>query len=266
MKREVINQKVQCDIAHCTFEVINRLLSRDKLLAREIRSDGTLSRQVYREECITVEIAAALREQFPNQVEITLFTPSEETRTGADWYWRFEKGDLAIHARVQAKRVQRRQFGQADNLGHIDINIPQLEQLLQATSEATEQLPGLKAWLATYARFHATPPCGHNRLNDCAHHHHLEPCAGHEPSLWIANAQEIKQMRANRASVKQIIQNSVRLDCILPCIGGPAAGYGPATKGFTLQRDLQTYQECVEAIERDAQLRSGFEGALRIAI
>lgn len=266
MNGESLIRKVQCDIAHCAFEVINRLLSRDQLFAREIRAQETYSRQIYREESITTEMAVTLRERFPDEVEITLFTPPEEARTGADWYWRFERDGSAIHARVQAKRVQRGEFGQDDDRGYIDINKQQLEQLLQATSTATERLPGLQAWLATYARFEATPPCGINHLRDCLHHGHLEQCAKHEPSLWIAKAQDIKNIGISRISVQQIIQNSVRLDCMLPCIDRPGAGYGPALKGFTLQRNLRTYQECVETIEQDALLRSGFEGALRISV
>ncbi|MCB9104128.1 MAG: hypothetical protein H6633_07765 [Anaerolineales bacterium] len=266
MNGEIYNRKVLCDIAHCAFEVINRLLSRDQLLARETRSATTHSRQIYREECITVEMAATLRERFPGQVEITLFTPPEETRTGADWYWRFESGKRAIHARVQAKRVQRTEFSQDDSHGHVDIDLPQLTQLLQATSAATDQLSGLQAWLATYARFHATPPCGYNNLTQCIQHQHQEACENHEPSLWIAKAQEIEQIARPQMPVRNVIQNSVRLDCMLPCITGLDAAPGPATKGFTLQTGLQTYQECIEIIERDVLLRSEFEGALRIAV
>lgn len=81
------DQGTLCGIARCAFKVINRLLSRDQLLARDLRSDQTGSRQIYREECITVEMATELRVQFPGHVEIELFTPPEEARTGADWYW-----------------------------------------------------------------------------------------------------------------------------------------------------------------------------------
>jgi len=118
---EVANRKNLCDIARTAFEVVNRLLSRDQLLAPALRSETTTSRQVYREECITVEMATTLRERFPQHVEITLFTAPEEARTGADWYWRFERGDQAIHARVQAKRVRRSEFGQDDSDGVVEI-------------------------------------------------------------------------------------------------------------------------------------------------
>jgi hypothetical protein len=62
MNGDAPNRQVLCDIAHTAFEVVNRILTRDQLLARELRSDTTASRQLYREECITVEMAATLRE------------------------------------------------------------------------------------------------------------------------------------------------------------------------------------------------------------
>lgn len=81
MNGEIYNRKVLCDIAHCAFEVINRLLSRDQLLARETRSATTHSRQIYREECITVEMAATLRER--SQVKWkSLYSPP-----GRDAHW-----------------------------------------------------------------------------------------------------------------------------------------------------------------------------------
>lgn len=266
MNGEDGNRKILCDIARCAFEVINGLLLRDRSFARDLRSPETGSRQIYREESITVEMATTLRERFPENVSITLFTPSEERRTGADWYWRFERGDHAIHALVQAKRVQRTAFGQADNDGRVDIDIPQLNRLIEATSILPNELPGLQAWLATYAQFNATPPCGHEHLWNCNQHGHTEACASHNPSLWIANAQEIQQIGEQRVLVRRIIQDSMRFDCMLPCIAGPAAKYGPAMKGFVLQSGLPTYQECVAIIASDARLRTEFEGALQIAV
>lgn len=269
MNGENPDRQILCDIARSAFGVVDRLLSRDQLLASGLRSSTTSSRQIYREECITIEMAAELRERFPDHVEITLFTPPEETRTGADWYWRFEKSGRAIHARVQAKRVQRTAFGQADNLGHIDIDRPQLERLLQATTEAAIRIPGLEAWLATYARFDATPPCGISDLQKCCHHRHQSACAEFGPSLWIARAQEIRDNLgdgASRGSVETIVQHSLRLDCILPCIDGRNADPGPAGKGFTIQSGLKSHQDCVSIIEGDALLRKEFEGALRIMV
>jgi hypothetical protein len=207
-------------------------------------------------------MASALRERFPDHVEITLFTPPEETRTGADWYWRFEKAGGAIHARVQAKRVQRTEFGQSDNLGHVDIDRPQLGQLLAATRVAQAQLPGLQAWLATYARFDATPPCGQEDMAHCNHHGHGGTCQLQEPSVWIAKAESFAS-GAPRIPIHRIVQDSVRLDCVLPCID-QQGGNGPEEKGFSLELIPKTFQECVAAIEAEATLRAGFEGALLI--
>jgi uncharacterized protein DUF6615 len=263
MNGEDDNRKILCDLARSAFEVVGHLLARDQFLARELRSSTTGSRQIYREECLTVEMAATLLEQFPDHVEITLFTPPEETRTGADWYWRFERGDRAIHARVQAKRVQREQLGDPDERGHIDIDVLQLNRLLQATAEATT-LPGLEAWLATYARFNATPPCGKQNLQSCPQHSHQEACASVTPSLWIAQANEIVKLSDGAVTVSTIIRHSLRLDCLLPCIDGSERDPSPAIKGFALQGGLKTYQECIATIESDEQLRKEFEGAIRI--
>jgi hypothetical protein len=262
MNGEDHNRKVLCDVARSAFEVVGRLLARDQLLARELRSSTTGSRQIYREECLTVEMAATLREQFPDHVDIILFTPPEETRTGADWYWRFERDERAIHARVQAKRVQRERFGDPDDLGYVDIDEPQLNRLIQATAEAND-LPGLQAWLATYARLDATPPCRKLNLQSCPRHSHQKGCVIASPSLWIAQAKEIVRL-SDAPTVETIISHSLRLDCILPCIDGPDRDPSPASKGFALQNGLKTYQECIELIENDAQLRREFEGAIRI--
>lgn len=263
MNGEGNNRKVLCDVARSAFEVVGRLLARDQFLARELRSSTTGSRQIYREESLTVEMAATLREQFPNHVEITLFTPPEEARTGADWYWRFERGDRAIHARVQAKRVQRKQFGEPDEEGYIDIEVSQLNRLVQGTAEATD-FPGLEAWLATYARSDAFPPCGKHDLQSCPRHSHQKACARATPSLWIAQANEIVRLGDGAATVKTIISHSLRLDCVLPCIDGPDRDPSPASKGFALQSGLKTYQECIALIESDEQLRTEFAGAILI--
>src|SRR5882672_7377145 len=152
MNGDTANRKVLCDMAQCAFEVVDRLLSRDQLFARDLRSPTATSRQVYREECITVEMATTLRERFPDHVEITLFTTQEETQNGADWYWRVERGSNAIHAQVQAKRIRRGQFEQTDNEGRVHIDGHQLNNLLNGVQNAADRIPGLQAWLATYAR------------------------------------------------------------------------------------------------------------------
>lgn len=271
MGEEEANRQVLCDIARSAFDVVNRLLARDQLLAQALRSDATTSRQIYREESITVEMATTLRERFPNNVEITIFTPVEETRTGADWYWRFERGDRAIHARVQAKRVQRTAFGQADGKGHVDIDLPQLDQLIRATSESSNELPNLHPWLATFARFDATPPCGQTNLSpDCRRHRHEQVCGSPESSLWIADAAEIRGLGKSQLSVRKIVEHSVRLDCILPCTKGPdegggsREGRGPEVKGFTLTPGLLGYQDCVSRIQSNPALLAAFEGVMCI--
>lgn len=266
MNGESQDRQVLCNIARTAFAVVGRLLSRDQLLANELRSSTTGSRQIYREECITVEMASELRERYPDYVDITLFTPPEETRTGADWYWRFEKAGDAIHARVQAKRVQRTEFGQTDEHGHVDLDMPQLKKLVNATSAMREELAGLQAWLVTYARFDASPPCGKSDLQNCDSHRHIATCVNHSPSLWIAHAQEFMDSNGSPLTVKEIVQNSLRLDCILPCIDESEHQRGPASKGFIIQSGLRSYQDCVSTIEADALLRKEFEGALRIAV
>lgn len=266
MNGEATNRKILCDISRTAFEVVNRLLARDQLLARELRSDTTTSRQIYREECITVEMAATLRERFPQNVEIRLFTPPEETRTGADWYWRFEQGERAVHARVQAKRVRRSEFGQADRDGDVEFDDSQLDDLIQATVSAASQLRGLQAWVATFARFDATPPCRESNLLSCRRHRHDRACADHKPSLWIAQASEIRQLNGASMPVRTVVENSVRLDCILPCIDGSDAREGPAMKGFMLGTGLPPYQDCIDRIRQDSTLLKSFEGALRITV
>lgn len=266
MNPEDTNRKILCDIARCAFEVINNLLRRDRQLASDLRSDTTQSRQVYREESITTEVAVTLQERFPDHVHTVLFTPAEEKQTGADWYWRIETADRAIHARVQAKRVQRSGFGQPDQSGHISLDFKQLDRLRQATSEAENRIPGLQAWLATFAQFRASPPCGRDDLLLCDHHRHIAQCMNQGPSLWIAHVKDIAQLDQREPSVAWIVQRSLRLDCVLPCNVRPELDAGPITKGFELRDGLLPYQECVNIIRDDPSLRTNFQGALQIAI
>ena len=260
---ELTERKTLCDIAHFTFEVVNDWLNDDQILASELRSSETGSRQFVGEETITVDLARKLRTQFHKHTELKLFTHPEEKRTGSDWYWRIERGNHAIHALVQAKRVQRTAFGQQDGHGYIDLDYSQLERLLEATRTASYQISGLEAWVATYARFNATPPCGYSNLQRCRNHTHASDCVNNQSSFWIANAHEILDAKNWRLSVREIVQHSVRLDCVLPCIDRLGVS-GPAEKGFVLQSDLPSFQECVATIENDGQLYSGLKGALRI--
>ncbi len=264
MDGESINRKILCDIAHAAFNVVNCLLENDQGLAPHIRSRETKSHQFVDEETITNMLVIQLLKKFPNNIDFTLFTHNEESRNGADWYWRIEYGDHAIHAHVQAKRVKRESFDESNDFdsGHIDIDSSQLEKLILATR--TVPIKGLEAWLVTYARFNAAPPCRFNDLQDCKLHHHAETCADDQPSLWIANAQEIVDSEIrNHISIKEIVERSIRLDCILPCIDRAGIS-GPAKKGFVLQSDLQSFEECMDTIMSDPKLCLEFRGALRI--
>lgn len=266
------DRKVLCDISNSAFGVVTKLLARDQELARQLLSSKTSSRQIYREECLTIEMAVTLREMYPENVQITLFTPHEEKRNGADWYWRIVKGARAVHARVQAKRVHRTEFGQSDDVGQINIDNTQLDQLIKMTTE-NAKLPGLQnleAWLVTYTRSNAVPICGESDLQQCTHHKHQSTCMKELPSLWIAPAKEIQRVLngMNRVPVRTIIQHSLRLDCLLPCIGGleEDADPGPANKGFTIHGDHRTFQDCIATIEGDTDLREEFEGALQFYV
>lgn len=193
-----------------------------------------------------------------NHVEITLFTPSEEARTGADWYWRIERAGLGLHALVQAKRVQRTGFGQPDHAGDIDLDLPQLTLLRDRAKDMQSEIPGLMAWLATYARYDATPPCERADLSQCNRHRHVGSCRPEGPSLWIANATVIAGM-PTLVPVKTIVEESVRLDCVLPCVGqdgndSPNGNNGPGSKGLRLERMPSSFQECTRAILNDKRV------------
>jgi hypothetical protein len=263
-------QRILCQIANCAFEIVGRLLERDQLLAESLRSTETNSRQIFREESITLEMVATLKERFPNHVDVTVFTAAEETRNGADWYWRFQKANHAIHARVQAKRVQRSAFGQPDSSGTVEIDIDQLQRLI-ATAELDQvQLPGLQSWLATYARYDATPPCN-REPTDCSKHGCGGNCAGQPriPSVWITKAQELVDSPHSRQTrrIRDIVQNSIRLDCVLPCIDiDPSNATGPNAKGLVLSANLPPYEKCVASIERNPAMGDTLRGALQIRL
>jgi hypothetical protein len=262
------SQSVLCQIANCAFEVVGNLLNRDQLLAEKLRSPETVSRQIYREECITLEMASTLKERFPEQIDLTIFTPAEEARNGADWYWRVQKGNFAIHARVQAKRVQRSAFGQLDSDGAVDFDASQLRRLLDATNSARSSVPDLQAWIATFARYDATPPCG-GEPSECRKHGCNQNCEGMNrlPSIWIAQAQDFTNGKFLDQSmvVRQVVESSLRLDCILPCID-PRNSDGPARKGFVLTPGLPSFDDCIAAIDRNSALNGTFEGAIQIKV
>ena len=268
MSEQPASRSVLCNIANCAMDVVSNLLRRDQLLAESLRSSETLSRQIFREESITVEMAAALKERFPAHVDVTLFTSAEETINGADWYWRIQKGTDAIHARVQAKRVQRSTFGQLDRDGVIRLDIQQLNTLVERAELDQEHLPGLQAWIATYGRHDGLPPCG-REPNECNRHGCGGACANKFglQSIWIAEAQTFAiGPRANESlSMRAMVESSVRLDCLLPCID-LNTGRGPGVKGLALVPGLGSFEESVAAIQRQALLRSTFRGAIQIRV
>jgi hypothetical protein len=264
------NNNVPCLIANCAFKVVSGLLNRDQLLAERLRSPTTNSRQIYREDCITVDMLSTLKEQFPNHVEIIMFTAAEETRNGADWYWRIEKSNGAIHALVQAKRVRRSTFGEDDADGNVEIDAGQIRDLIAAARSDPENFPSLQAWLATYARCDATPPCG-GEPSMCERHGCGGSCTSRgKPSVWIAQAEHILESKHSRADhqtkgIKDIVEESVRLDCILPCID-PVDPGGPGVKGFIVSANLPSFDKCVATIQSNPSLQARLEGAMRIRL
>jgi hypothetical protein len=266
------NQTVLCQIANCAFDVVGNLLNRDQLLAKELRSSKTRSRQIFREECITLEMASTLKERFPNEVELIIFTPHEEAySTGADWYWHIRNGNSGIHARVQAKRVQRSEFGQPDSDGTIEFETNQLRRLVRAVDRDRSKLPGLEAWIATFARYEATPPCG-MEPSKCKNHGCGNNCAetNRFPSIWIAKAQRFATRmtpRRQMMGLRQVVEKSVRLDCILPCSDVVDRGRGgPVSKGFVLEPGLSLFDVCIETIQNQPALLNTFQGAIQIKI
>lgn len=263
--------KTLCDIAQVAFQATSHLLSLDQSFAGQLRSGATSSRQFIREETITETLVGELASKFSSHIEVNLFTQSEESHNGADWYWRIERGSDAIHARVQAKRIQRSKFGDLDEIGQITIDKEQLEKLINGAS----QIPGLEAWFAIYARFSATPLCGYNNLQSCSNHLHAGSCKNQQPSVWVAKAQNIQKLANSKLEIRQVIENSLRLDCLLPCIGqrhhmysqtNQARSPGPAMKGFALRGDLWSYEDCVGSISNNPELFGQFRGALRIKL
>jgi hypothetical protein len=194
---------------------------------------------------------------------VTIFTPAEEAKNGADWYWRIQRGSDAIHAQVQAKRVQRSEFGQSDSDGQIEFDAGQLDRLVNARDSAQRSLPGLQVWVSTFARYDATPP-GSMDPWDCEKHACNRECESKKlvPSIWIAQAENFRNLR--RWSIIDVIEKSLRLDCILPCIDNGNGGFN--AKGFSLRPDPPPFEECLAAIQSTPTLIGEFEGAIQIKI
>jgi hypothetical protein len=272
MDNDANNQVILCKIANRAMDIANKKLELDQLYAEDFRGSASNSNQFVREEWITGEIALELRLNFASYVKTELFTAQTEAKNGADWYWCIQVGDLSIHAHVQAKRIQRSYFGQPDKDGIVELDTEQIEKLLDSAEVKKKVIPGLQTWIATYARFNATPPCRKNPAS-CDIHGCGLACEGvmRQPSIWIAKAADFAKYGRPRKTMRtaEIIQNSIRLDCFLPCIesstiaSGPV---GPMVKNFALTPNLMSYESSIEAIRGDSALSDEFKGALQIKI
>lgn len=263
-------QKLLCRIANAACDAVSELLDRDQRQAQALRSAGSTSRQLFREETITETMVAAVQGRFSDHLEIDLFTPAEEAKNGADWYWQIRTPEGSIHARVQAKRIRRRSFGQPDDEAQVELDRNQLQRLIDQTASDRTRLPGLEAWTAIYARLDASPPCG-NMPSQCSLHGCEETCAGWgTPSIWIADAQGIQSgLNPNRSSfsMSEMVPHAIRLDCFLPCLQGQSRVLeGPAVKGFGLQEGIPTFRTCVAAISSSDRMRRYYKGALLIKV
>ncbi len=243
-------------------------LDKDQRLSASLRSPGTTSHQIVREESITEDIAIALTERFNKYTKLTLLTASEESIQGADWYWQIRVGTLAMHARVQAKRIRRSVFGEPDDQGTIELNTEQTMALLNYVENAQESLPSLQTWFAFFGRFNATPPCKKSP-EKCLIHACGGACSGVNrlPSIWIAQASKFAHGTRRRQVIRMadIIGDSLRLDCFLPCISSND-GRGPRAKGFEVTSGIPTFESAVATIQSNDTLVGELRGALQIGV
>lgn len=232
-------REVFCAIARHAMRCVDFCLASDQRMAASVRSPSTGSHQFFGEETITENLVASLLQEFPSNIDVTLFTKPEERRNGADWYWRIQHGDASLNALVQAKRVQRSAFGVADANCHVDISAEQIDRLIGAAADAG--IEGLQTWLFTYGRSNATPPCGTDPAL-CHHHKHHGECSEipSEASIWVAQANEVRGL--GHHLFPRFVANSVRLDCLLPCL--PNAWEGPQIKGFALTSGAPSFGQC----------------------
>ena len=86
------------------------------------------------------------------------------------------------------------------------------------------------------------------------------------PSLWISKAQDLKKPMIPRMQIEEVVKNSLRLDCLLPCVRSAEepSSFGPSSKGFEMRADLPNFEDCVGIILNTPDLSSGLKGALRI--
>lgn len=263
------DQSTLCRIANEAMMVVSELLTADQAHAGDLRSGLGSSRQFVREETITESLAIRLQSKFSEHVEMQLFTPAEEVRFGADWYWHFRRGNMAIHALVQAKRVRRSEFGQSDEDGLINVDWSQLQTLRAYADMKRRSMPGLQTWLASYARLKAMPPCG--MVPSKCGNHGCTSCSGEvTPSIWIEQVDNLLRVygsrRATGIRVGEIVSDSVRLDCLLPCVrdSASAAGsaLGPGVRNLFLSADVPSFRRCLGTIRRDQELSAVLQGAL----
>ncbi len=222
-----------------------------------MRPSAAASRQIISETTITETLLATLRDDFPDNVTVEMFTQAQETANGADWFWRIEHGDRSMNAMVQAKRIRRPAFNTTDERADVIINQPQLQMLVN--SAARSDIPNLQTWLMTYGRCKATPPCGEDPAR-CTKHCGHSPCSplDRDASIWVAKATDLSRF-GDSVPFADIVKTSVRLDCQLPCsIDGQSPG--PIDKGFQLVRSDRTFEE-ITAVLRE---RYGLRGAILI--
>jgi len=268
MGQDQERQAVLCQIANAAMAVASDLLEEDQSFAPSLRGPGTQSLQIYREEFITAKIAVAMKKQFSAHVDFQLFTTAEESKNGADWYWRIQVGDFAMHARVQAKRIARRSVSKPDEAGFVEIESNQIVKLIDSSREAWAELPHLQSWIATYARVNATPPC-HKNPAKCRQHGCGGLCAQSKnlPSIWVAQASAFARGNPIRRQIpiQDIIHDSIRLDCMLPCVQ-QQGGSGPNSKGFALLAELRSFNDAVSVILGNDAMARDIAGALDIRI
>ena len=264
------DQTLLCGIARTAMEIVSDLLRRDQDHAGSVRSASTSSTQLFREETITEQLVSRLVEEYPDHVKLTLFTPPEEAAIGADWYWQIRRGPFALHALVQAKRVRRTTLGGDDQAGVVEIDRDQLFNLRNNRLVFSRKMPGLQSWLVTYARFGAVPPCGAVPC-ECAHHGCSACPRDLIPSIWAQPVDDIVQklkFETNSVPVRDIVEESVRLDCVVPCVQPLLLGgqkFGPAIKGIVMSGDVPDFRRMVTTIRRDQELASQLAGAFLIS-
>lgn len=258
-------KRLLCNIAHTGYESINVDLTVEMDYARLLHTKESTSHQLYREDHMTITLGAALVRNYQQHVQMQLFTPQEEKANGADWYWRFDVGDIPIHARVQAKRIRRFAYNTPDQDCDIFFDLDQLKTLIEVTSADSQLLRGLQSWVAVYGRFEADPPCGVSNLNKCKAHRHRGNCSNSTPSLWIASATEVRKRGIRKMAMRDFISLAVRLDCLLPCMLDSMSRVALEEKGLEFNADISSFNRCESILRTNPYVRENLAGMLRIS-